>query len=314
MSKIKLGDDVRFLNENLAGIVTAINGNIAGVTIEDDFEIPVPLSQLVKVSGIQKNETSSNVEKAVIKESSTNQGVFVAFDRLNDVLLDLKLFNNDSEEILFAFFEENKQGVSLKKSGRLLLNETIELGTYDLENFSTWPKFNFQIIRINQKPEKLSQPIHQVLTFNAKEFHGSYKYVFFLNRQAYFFKLETENLKPIDLKKLQEKDFSEKAVEKISLDLKPNSIVDLHIENLVDNISTLNPTEMIAAQMEAFTKSLDMAHVHKMKSIVFIHGIGNHFLKNKIRNFLTLQKQIVVSFQDADMFKYGGGATEVFLN
>lgn len=314
MSTIKLGDKVAFLDENLEGIVTTINGNIAGVTVEDDFEIPVPFSQLVKVSSIQKNDTNEIVENIVNKYSSANRGIFIAFDRVNEVLLDMKLHNNDSEEILFAFYEEKKQEILLKKSGKLLLNEIIEIGRYDLEKFSIWPKFHFQIIRINKQSDKILQPINHLLTFNAKEFHGSFKYVSFLNKQAYFFKLDNEKLQQLDLRKLQEKDFTEKHEEKISFDKKPNSVVDLHIEKLVKEVSLLTPFEMITKQMEAFTKSLEMAHVHRLKSIVFIHGVGNHFLKNKIRNYLGLQKQIVASFNDADALKFGGGATEVFLN
>jgi DNA-nicking Smr family endonuclease len=56
-----------------------------------------------------------------------------------------------------------------------------------------------------------------------------------------------------------------------------------------------------------------MAHVHKMKSIVFIHGVGNHFLKNKIKNYLSVQKEIVERYADAENLLYGGGATEVWL-
>ena len=314
MSTIKLGDEVRFLNENLEGIVTAINGNVAGVTIEDDFEIPVPISQLVKVTGFQKNESSQVVEIPVSKDYKSNLGIFIAFDRINEVLLDLKLFNGESEEILYAFYEEKDSKFILKKSGKILMNEIADLGKYDLEKFSIWPKFHFQMIHINKNPEKLSTPINQILALHAKEFHGSYKYVSFLNRQAYLFKIDNEKLNQIDLKKLKERDFSEKQEVVIFTDKKPNSIVDLHIDKLVGNSSLLTPTEMILAQMDAFKKSLEMAHVNKMKSLVFIHGVGNHFLKNKIRNYLELQKQIVSSYIDADSLKFGGGATEVFLN
>ncbi len=314
MNTIKLGDKVRFLNENLEGIVTNINGSNAGVTIDDDFEIPVPISQLVKVTGIQNKSEENTIEKLVNKDLKANQGIYIAFDRMNDVLLDFKLYNSDSEEILFAFYEKNKQGFQLKKSGKLVLNETIELGRYDLEKFSVWPQFHFQFIQINKQPDKLLLPINYSITFSAKEFHASFKHTFFLNRQAYLLKIENDKTPTLDLKKLKEKDFTEKQEVEISFDKKPSSIIDLHIEKLVVNISSLNPTEMISLQMEAFTKSLEMAHVHKMKSIVFIHGVGNHFLKNKIRNYLGLQKQLVNSYHDADTLKFGGGATEVYLN
>jgi hypothetical protein len=314
MNSIKLGDEVRFLNENLEGIVTSINGNVAGVTIEDDFEIPVPISQLVKASGFQKNETFQPGEIPATKEKITNSGIFVAFDRINEVLLDLKLFNGEAEEIIYAFYEEKDANIILKKSGKIVLNEIAELGKYDLEKFSIWPEFHFQILKLNPKPDKLSNPVNQGLAFHAKEFHGSFKYVSFLNRQAYLFKIEEEKLNQLDINKLRERDFSEKIEITSSFNKRPNSVIDLHIDKLVVNSSLLTPTEMISTQMDAFKKSLEMAHVHKLKNLVLIHGVGNHFLKNKIRNYLDLQKQMVSSYNDADSLKFGGGATEVFFN
>ena len=49
---IKLGDKVRFINEDMQGVVTSIKGNTAGVTIEDDFEIPVLINEVVKINDI----------------------------------------------------------------------------------------------------------------------------------------------------------------------------------------------------------------------------------------------------------------------
>jgi dsDNA-specific endonuclease/ATPase MutS2 len=102
-------------------------------------------------------------------------------------------------------------------------------------------------------------------------------------------------------------------VTEASLNQKPKPVVDLHIEKLTDSISSLTAQEILDLQMKVFSKSLEMAHVHQMNKIVFIHGIGNHFLKNRIKNFLAQQKSIVKKYQDADALKYGGGATEVLL-
>jgi len=47
---LKLGDKVKFVNENMEGIVTSFKGkNMVGVTIEDDFEIPVLASEILKI-------------------------------------------------------------------------------------------------------------------------------------------------------------------------------------------------------------------------------------------------------------------------
>jgi hypothetical protein len=315
MSTIKLGDKVRFVNENLEGIVTRIEGSTAGVTIEDDFEIPVPLSQIVKISGTQNRSSTEEPtdQKPIIPIQ--NKGIYIAFDRVTDVLLYLKLYNGSSEQLLFSFYEEiPKQGFRLKKAGMLDFSQTVELGTYDLEKFSQWGIFHFQLLQVNRHNEKLPAPINKQIHLHAKEFHSAYKQTFFLNKQSYLFQIDADALQLIDLNRLKQKDFSETKQTDIHFDRKPEAVIDLHIEKLTENHSDLSPAEMIAAQMEAFTSSLEMAHIHKMKSIIFIHGVGNHFLKNKIKNYLGTQKQLVTSYRDADMLKYGGGATEVFLN
>lgn len=312
MTPVKLGDRVRFVNENLEGIVTSIKGSTAGVTIEDDFEIPVPLSQIVKISDMQA-APEEEAAKPVRKTDSAQQGIYLAFDRSGETLLELQLHNSMADELLYVLYEKAKDRTTIKSSGRLALNETKALGRYHLDQFSQWPELHFQALLLQQHAQP-APPLQRTLRFHAKEFHAAFRHAFFLNRQAYLFKLDNEPLPVEDLQKLKEKDFSAQPAEQSNWEGRPKPVVDLHIEQLTPNAASMSAPDMLALQMEAFTKSLEMAHVHKMKSIIFIHGVGNHFLKNKIRNYLRLQKQIVASYRDADMLKYGGGATEVQLN
>jgi hypothetical protein len=88
---IKLGDKVRFVNENMQGVVTSIKGNTAGVMIEDDFEIPVLLSEIVKINDVLDKPASE--EKPVTVKSAfvkIHSGFHIAFDRISDDTLELK--------------------------------------------------------------------------------------------------------------------------------------------------------------------------------------------------------------------------------
>ena len=83
---IKLGDKVRFVNEDMQGVVTSIKGNTAGVTIEDDFEIPVLINEVVKINDIlnkpkQEDEKPITVKPKFIK---IHHGIHIAFERIND--------------------------------------------------------------------------------------------------------------------------------------------------------------------------------------------------------------------------------------
>lgn len=315
---LKLGDKVRFVNENMQGVVTSLNGKIAGVTIEDDFEIPVALNEIVKIAedAPPKEEQSKGITLKT-RFVKVYEGIHIAFERITETQLDLKLHNSESDLIAYAWFQKSNNTFELIKHGTLEIEKNLSLGRFDLEKFNTWPEMAFQVMYINESGNTFKPQLVKTVKFNAKEFHGSFKQCYFLGKQAYTFRLD-EAVNKADLQKLLNKDFGEPAqkeefVTEASLNQKPKPVVDLHIEKLTDNTSSLTAQEMLDLQMKVFSKSLEMAHVHQMNKIVFIHGIGNHFLKNRIKNYLSQHKDIVKQYQDADTLKYGGGATEVLL-
>jgi len=53
---IKKGDRVKFISDTTSGIVSSIEGNIANITIEDGFEIPALLDDLVVVDASEEKE------------------------------------------------------------------------------------------------------------------------------------------------------------------------------------------------------------------------------------------------------------------
>jgi hypothetical protein len=316
---LKLGDKVRFVNENMQGVVTSLNGKIAGVTIEDDFEIPVAINEVVKIA---EDAPAAKEEKSVTQKTrfvKVYEGIHIAFERITETQLELKLHNSESDLIAYAWHIKQNPSSSfeLAKYGTLEVERNVPLGRFNLEQFNTWPEMAFQVMYINETGNSFKSQMHKTIRFSAKEFHASFKQCYFLSKQAYTFRLD-EAVNKKDLEKLLQKDFSEPAkkddfITEATLNAKPKPVVDLHIEKLTDNVSSLTAQEILDLQMKVFTKSLEMAHVHQMQKIVFIHGIGNHFLKNRIKNYLGQQKSIVRKYQDADLLKYGGGATEVLL-
>ncbi len=88
--------------------------------------------------------------------------------------------------------------------------------------------------------------------------------------------------------------------------------VDLHIEKLTDNYSTLSNAEIMDIQMSKFTIALEGAIRNNIRKIVFIHGVGNGKLKYEIGKALET-KYSKYRFQDASFKEYGYGATMVML-
>lgn len=313
---IKLGDKVRFLNENMEGIVTSMKGkNQIGVTVDSDFEIPVLMSEVVKIRFEDQagNKQEEQVTPKPFKGSGTNPlGVFLAFERIGENNLELHLHNNLSELIIVPVYQKIQGVFHLLNTLQVERNETKLLCKRSLTDFDKWPAFRFSILPIEEVTVKPADSIACELSFQAKTFHQYWKHCFFLEKQAYVFRLD-ESLPKLNLQALKEKDFTEKVShEPIDLKAKPASIIDLHADALKSN-GYGTAADITSFQMEVFSKTLDAAFVHHVPEMVYIHGVGNAWLKNKIRTYLSKHPDIVASFEDADILQFGGGATLVRL-
>jgi DNA-nicking Smr family endonuclease len=309
--RIQLGDRVRFVNESLEGTVTSIKGNQAGVTIEDDFEIPVPISDLVKIAASQTNAPDNIVSEKKITPSFHPSGVFIAFDRVDDDKLTLIVYNHYCHLLALTLIEEKKEDRKIIFADAISYGTQKTISTYSLAAFSSWPLFHIDFIALHTNQEsKPSEHLSRTLRFHAKEFHASYKQCFFLQRQAYVFKLNKDTELDTELKKLTQKEYSLPGTQEVR-HTNVTDEVDLHMDKLGKDLKGMNAADIVIAQMEHFEYMLLMAKQNGLKKVVFIHGVGNQYLKSKIEHYLSVHKNLGCKWQQADILKYGGGATEV---
>ncbi|GEP88916.1 Smr domain-containing protein [Chitinophaga terrae (ex Kim and Jung 2007)] len=92
--------------------------------------------------------------------------------------------------------------------------------------------------------------------------------------------------------------------------LTPQHEVDLHIEALEKNWKGMSNIAILAVQLNAFQRYLDLAISHHQHNMVVIHGVGKGKLKEEIHNILR-QTPEVASFVNQYHAKYGYGATEI---
>lgn len=91
------------------------------------------------------------------------------------------------------------------------------------------------------------------------------------------------------------------------------SVIDLHIEKIVDQHSHLTNAEIIQIQLNEFEKWMELAQFNRLDSMIIIHGIGKGKLKNEIHELLKVKKGIKNFVNQYSEF-YGYGATEVFFD
>jgi hypothetical protein len=90
------------------------------------------------------------------------------------------------------------------------------------------------------------------------------------------------------------------------------SVIDLHIEKLMDNWKRLSNYEILTIQLKAFEKYFHLSVLHHQASLIVIHGVGEGKLRNEIHELLR-QKKEVKSFVNQYHPLYGYGATEIFF-
>lgn len=310
--KYKLGEFVRFVEERREGYITRIiDDTTIAVTDEDGFEIPVLASQVTRVHGHGPESVEDHKIDITIPAEFISTGIFlaVASDKKAGPVVHFHIINTSSFQLLLTLSTEKQNKFKGEFSGIVKPNSSAELYSASLNELDQWPKFHIQILSYTSSPMEISKPIVFSEKFRAKDFAGIKKNSPYLDQQAWLIQLDSTELL-IDPQKLMES-FFKPAAEKQELD-NPGKEVDLHIEKLRDDHQFLNSSEILNIQLAHFRKSLDAAIVHKLHSIVFIHGSGNGTLRNEIYKVISKHAQ-VKTFMDAHKERFGYGATEVFF-
>ncbi|WP_374949023.1 Smr/MutS family protein [Mucilaginibacter sp.] len=313
--KYKLGDFVRFVDEKLEGYVTQIiDEQMIGVTVEDDFEIPVLAAKVTYVHGHgaeSHDEDYVAPVTTVLPGEFKSKGVFIAVvpDAKANALVHLYILNETSYQLLASLTTEQQKSFKGEFAGIIEPNTAAKVYSAKLSDLQLWPKFLSQVLYHTRQNQEVPAPLNVSEQFKAKDFAGAKKIIPILKQQGWLIQLDEPELL-IDAEKLKES-FFKPAEEKQEVQ-KPVQEFDLHIEKLRDDHQFLTSSEMMNIQVNAFKHALDGAIVHQMPDITFIHGTGNGILKHELHKLLSKHPK-VQTFMDARKEKFGYGATKVML-
>ncbi|MCR8557036.1 Smr/MutS family protein [Mucilaginibacter sp. BJC16-A38] len=315
MSKYKLGDFVRFVDEKMEGFVTRIiDDQMIGVTGEDDFEIPVLASKVTTVhgyvgAGSKKDELTEEQQAPAGEFNAKGVYIGVVNDPKANSVVHFYLVNDTSFQLLASLTTEKLNTFKGEFSGIAAPNTATKIYSAQLADLQLWPKLIFHIVYHTKQNQEPPAPLVINEKFKAKDFSGAKKIVPVLKQQGWLIRLDEPEL-VIDAEKLKES-FFQSPEEKVVVD-KPGGEVDLHIEKLRNDYQFLNSGEILKVQLDTFHKALDAAIVHQQSEIVFIHGAGNGTLRHEIHKLLG-KHQKIQTFMDARKEKFGYGATKVLL-
>lgn len=327
---MKIGDRVRLMKGTEEGIVIKMLGrSLVEVEIEDGFAIPVLESELVVVSADESAAFDSPSysaqrqvkEKVTPAEQNTLKGFHFAIIPLNDEICSIYFLNPTKDDILLLANEIN--GNNEEKtliSEKVFAENATKITERSMDNINTWYPFTCTILIENSRWSIPIRPEKITLKIKAKSFTKEKTAIPYLNSKGYLLPLhhatkETVEPTQIDPEKLKDSFFkSNEEPSSFSKDHKGSSSstdeVDLHIESIDPNHDNLPKEDILRIQLSKFEEKLNQAIMAGLDEIIFIHGVGNGTLKNKIHKTLS-QHDHIEFFKDTHKEKFGYGATLV---
>ncbi len=342
--KIKIGDQVRFLNDAGEGrVIRLLQNNLVEVRTPDGWDIPYPVHELVVMPSEEggeaykpepfedKKDNIQSVQKVSgtmeLKKNTTEIFLLLVQEKENEHFSGIRcyLVNDSDQNLDFVYYR-----IGLEKS-KIELRESLEPGTkifldeLNLPALSSIKGWQIQGILSNPDQDYLSPVINQFIPFQTKKFAspGAYGENDFLQEPAMVILMvasESESLAQsvdsLDISKIVMQKESEndhlntpRIFKPIKPDRPPREI-DLHINQLIDRVIGLSNRDIINIQMETFHRELNLAISTNERTIVFIHGIGNGTLKKELRKSIE-EDYAVCDYEDASFKEYGFGATMV---
>ena len=347
MSTLNVGDKVKFLNTSGGGIVArVIDTRMVSILIEDGFEIPTMISELIKIEpndpagrffeehyniDLPKNETEPeepgddrlrNLPHHLTADRKS-EDIYLAFVPHDQKWLitgqvDIFLINNSSYDVLYNIFSKTPLGhYDGVDYGSIFPDSKLLIATINREQLTHWTDGCIQFLFHKEQSREVLPPFNSEFSVDGKKFfkEGNYHEHHIIQAKGIVVKVLslTTHLMSADreadaVKKSQPPAGSDILI--MNYQVAPReAVVDLHIHELVDDPANLEKSEILDFQKSFFLKCLDSAIASHFLKVVFIHGVGNGILRTSLTELL--KKQEGIEFFDAPMAKYGVGALEV---
>ena len=332
--KYEVGDIVLILHSQEEGeVVEIINSEMVLVDVNGvrfpvyfdqiDFlyfkrfsekKIVVPKKEKIYVDNLKKEEAT--------KKSQIHSGVWLSFlpvfekDIFEDDVVEkfkIYLLNQTNESYRFNYQVRFKDSSDFHLNNSILPFKEFYLHDIPFEEMNDAPKFEFDFELIIKNKKKVD---HYETTFKikAKQLFQKIEEIKMKNEPTFAFQLfdhypdKVDNVVP-DYNKSTEFYNISRAQQKLE---PARSVVDLHIEKLMDNWKGLSNFEILTIQLNHFEKYYKLAVAHRQPNLVVIHGVGTGKLRNEIHEILKTKKE-VRTFANQYHERFGFGATEIYF-
>ena len=204
---LKLGDFVRFVDENIEGYITRIiDKDTIGVTDSNDFEIPVLASKVTLVHGdVHDNDVVSNKPNVVTPAAEfKKEGIYLALvaDQHSSSVAHFHLINESSYQLLASFTTEKQETFKGEFAGTIAPETTKRIYSAQMGDIQIWPKFRLEILTSTSANVEPKAPVifHKII--KGKDLSVAKEEIALLKQKGWLIKLE-EPEAIIDAEKLK---------------------------------------------------------------------------------------------------------------
>jgi hypothetical protein len=330
----KVGQRVWLPNTQEIAVITRIEKEGLIYVDADGINIPVFISDIsadipdeLELPDSMEAEDLSDENHNETKEVK-NTGVYVLFvpEQLHDgEIIHYNCFVlNDTYvdvELQFEVFTDN----DVFEEGEMILSkgERKQITHFNPDVLNDIDEVELFMVPFNERYE----PFHFRQKISATSFMRKLKYFTPLQQDVSVYevlkKFKDRNTKqPALVKEGNEFSFDADVVKRMmtekssskdsELSFEHNIDVDLHTEAFLNDISGMDNAAILHAQIERFSRALDMAIGSGQKIFYAIHGNGKGKLRKEIENILK-NNEFVSSYNNSYHPRYGFGATEILL-
>lgn len=231
-------------------------------------------------------------------------------------LLKLHLVNRTEQPYRYHYQQQFFGKTEFELKGQIAAFEDIYLHDIDFASLSDSPGFNFEFSLL--QPEKgMADYFETALKLKPKQVFDRIEQLKEKGEATFTYKLFDDYPLASKEEKPEAWTLPNSALIYDAKDarrhLQPSrSVVDLHIDKLVDNWQDMTNTAIVGIQLREFEKWYDLAIAHRQHSLIIIHGIGKGRLRDEIHSVLRHKKE-VKSFINQYHPSFGWGATEIFF-
>ncbi|MEX6686984.1 hypothetical protein QTN47_05740 [Danxiaibacter flavus] len=338
--KYQVGDDIIVLHSNEEGkVIEIVNDKMVMIEVRgvkfpaymDQIDFPY-FHRFTKKKVVEEKKPVKTYVENIPKEKPTankikvEDGIWLSFlpkfglDEFNDEVVEefkVYLVNKTENAYKFIYRQVFFGEPDFELRNEVLAFQDFYLHDIPFEDLNDNPHFTFEFSLLKENKKK-ADFFEASVKLKAKQVFLRIEEMKKRNEPTLSYELFSKypdkvQDDKIELTPLVAKGYKLYDAARTRQNLEPaRSVIDLHIEKLLNDFKHLSNFEILTLQLKEFEKWYELAIAHHQPSLTVIHGVGSGRLRDEIHDLLKVRKEVKTFINQYDP-RFGYGATEIFF-